>query len=499
MAKEKMRILFTAGEADPFAKVGGLADVVTALAKSLVKDGLDARVIIPKYRSVGAYCITEGIIPSNIFSSSVNVQGEPIPFILEEVLYNDVIFYFIDCPRFFDRESFYTDPSTGKDYSDNLKRFVFFSKAVLESCKAASFIPDILHCHDWHMGLVALYKHTLSEYSGIFGRSHAVFTIHNLSYQGIFPIDQFPMLDLDWKFFSMNGLEYYRNINLLKGGIVFSEAVNTVSKTYAEEIQTEEYGAGLEGVMREKKNNGDFLGIMNGVDYSIWDPSSDTFLQQEYKLNYDFKTLANKAKIREAFAQKHGLKLDDQTPLVGMITRLFDQKGLDIVFEILEDMLQNQKTAFAFLGTGKREYEERLSGLAQRYPEKIFLFLGFDIPLSHHIEAASDFFLMPSNFEPSGLNQLYSMRYGTLPIVRKTGGLADSVRDMETGFVFERYHPDALREAMLRAFSIWRSDKPTLHKMIKTAMAEDWSWKRSAKSYADMYKNVLRKNERENR
>ncbi|MGL5722803.1 MAG: glycogen synthase [Brevinema sp.] len=494
MAKKQTRVLFTAGEAVPFAKVGGLADVVSALAKALTKEeNFDVRIMIPKYRSVGEFCQENQLKPRNVYSSTVSVQGESFPFRIEEVVYNDICHYFIDCPCFFDRPNPYNDPETGKDYSDNLKRFVFFSKSLFEACKTTSFIPNIIHCHDWHMGLVALYKHALVEYSGIFANTHTAFTIHNLSYQGIFSIDQYPMLDIDWKYFSLNGLEYYRNINLLKGGIVFSEAVNTVSKTYAQEIETEEYGAGLEGVIQEKKFYGAFQGIMNGVDYSEWSPAVDIHLTKDFGLNYDFKTIKNKEKIRQAFAITHGLQLDDTTPLIGMITRLFDQKGMDIVFEILEDLLRTENLAFAILGTGKREYEEKLKDMAQRYPQKLFIHIGFHTPLSHHIEAASDLFLMPSSFEPSGLNQLYSMKYGTLPIVRKTGGLADSVRDMETGFVFENYHPDALREVILRACSLWRTNKPVFTKMIKTAMSEDWSWKRSAKGYYQMYKKLLKK------
>ncbi|MGL5722593.1 MAG: glycogen synthase [Brevinema sp.] len=494
MATKSTRVLFTAGEAVPFAKVGGLADVVSALAKALNKEeNLDVRIMIPKYRCVAEFCQENNIKPRNVYASMVSVQGESFPFRLEEVIYNDICHYFVDCPGFFDRPDLYNDPETGKDYPDNLKRFVFFSKALFESCKITSFIPNILHCHDWHMGLVALYKHALVEYSGIFATTHTVFTIHNLSYQGIFSIDQYPMLDIDWKYFSLNGLEYYRNINFLKGGIVFSEAVNTVSKTYAQEIETDEYGAGLEGVIQEKKFYGAFQGIMNGVDYSEWDPSIDSYLLKDFGLNYDFKTIQNKEKIRAAFGKMHRLELNSSTPLIGMITRLFDQKGMDIVFEILEDLLKTEDIAFAILGTGKREYEEKLKYLSQQYPQKLFSYIGFNAPLSHHIEAACDLFLMPSNFEPSGLNQLYSMKYGTLPIVRKTGGLADSVRDMETGFVFTHYHPDSLREVILRACSLWRNNKPVLNKMIKTAMSEDWSWKRSAKGYAQMYKKVLKK------
>lgn len=493
MPKKGLKVLFTAGEAVPFAKVGGLADVVTALAKTLVKEGLDVRIIIPKYRSVKTYCKEHDLTPGVYHSASVFVQGEAVPFIIEEMMYEDIRFLFVDCARFFDREMFYTDPSTGKDYADNLKRFVFFSKAVLETCKISSFIPGILHCHDWHMGLVALYKSALPEYSGIFPHTHPVFTIHNLSYQGIFPIDQYPMLDLDWKYFNLNGLEYYRNINLLKGGIVFSEAVNTVSRTYAEEIQTEEYGAGLEGVIREKNDYKSFSGIMNGVDYTIWDPKTDGYLKEEYGVNYTFDTISRKETIKQAFGLKVGLNLDKDTPIIGMITRLFDQKGLDIVFEILEDLLQNEKIAFAILGTGKREYEERLKALAEKYPKKLYVYIGFDLDLSHYIEAASDMFLMPSNFEPSGLNQLYSMKYGTLPIVRKTGGLADSVSDGKTGFVFERYHPEDLLAAIMRAVSLWCTNKTAWMAMVKTAMNEDWSWKRSAKGYIDMYKSVLKK------
>lgn len=483
-------ILFAAGEAVPFAKVGGLADVITALAKALKKQKYDIRIIMPKYKSVSNFMEKHNIVPESRHKASVMLNGKKISFFVEEIIYQELPFIFVNAPEFFDRDGFYTDPQTGRDFPDNLKRYVFFDKAVLESCKVLAFIPDILHCHDWHMGLVPLYKKALPEYKNIFTHTHTVFTIHNLSYQGIFPIDQYPQLDLDWKYFNMNGLEYYRHINFLKGGIVFSEAVNTVSQTYAREIQTEALGAGLEGVIQEKSIYGTFYGIMNGVDYSEWDPKTDTYLMSEFGLNYDIRSLENKQLIKEKFAEKYGLHLDENVPLVGMITRLFDQKGLDIFLEGIEILLK-KNIAFAILGTGKREYEEKLIKIAYAYPQRFFVRIGFDIPLSHTIEAAADMFLMPSNFEPSGLNQLYSMRYGTVPIVRKTGGLADSVTDGKTGFVFDDYHPDALIDTVLRAVHLWRSDKKTWLKIMKTGMKEDWSWKRSAKGYIDMYKSIL--------
>ncbi len=488
----KKKILFASSEVVPFAKVGGLGDVISSLSKSLIQNGQEVRIIIPKYRSVYEYMNTNHIKPETTYEGSVSLNGIDYSFIIEEVHFQENKFIFVDIPELFDRDNPYIDVVTGKDYNDNLHRYVIFNKAVLETCKIISWIPDIIHCHDWHMGLIPLFKKALFEYNSVFHNTKTVFTIHNLAYQGVFPVDQYETIGVDWKYFHINGLEYYRHINLLKGGVVFSDAVNTVSKRYAEEIQTEGSGVGLEGVIKEKRLNGIFCGIMNGVDYTEWDPSIDTVLREKYKLNYDDSTLDKKQTVKKRFMEENNLTYSEDIPLIGIITRLYDQKGLDIFLECIEELLMNN-IAFTILGTGKQEYQDRLVQLSHQFPNLMNVMIGFDVDRSHEVEAASDMFLMPSRFEPSGLNQLYSLRYGTVPIVRNTGGLADSVENEKTGFVFDDYTSEALKGTILHAVHIWRNEKSLWDRIVKAGMKKDWSWKRSAKEYLDMYREVATK------
>ncbi|MGL4388730.1 MAG: glycogen synthase [Brevinema sp.] len=488
----KYRILFASGEAVPFAKVGGLADMISALSKALRKEKQDVRIFLPKHRSVTNFIKEHNIPIKNTQTAKININHKEFPFKIEEVLFGENYFVFIDFPEFFDRDNPYTNPLTGKDYLDNLMRYIFFDRAVLETCKIISWIPDIIHAHDWHMGMIPLFKNSILEYQSIFSNTKTTFTIHNLAYQGVFSVDQYPELDIDWKYFHLKGLEYYRNINFMKGGIVFSDAVNTVSPSYANEIQTEEWGSGLEGVIKEKNENGIFCGIMNGVDYSEWDPEHDIYIQKKYGINYNHETLDTKHEIRKLFAEEHHLLIKEDTPIIGMITRLYDQKGLDILLECIEDLLK-QNIAFAILGTGKSEYEFQLLELAEKYYNNLHVYIGFNIEHSHYIEAAADMFLMPSHFEPCGLNQLYSLRYGTVPIVRKIGGLADSVIDGKTGFVFNQYHPSDLYNTVLKATNMWRNDKESWRTIMLQGMKADWSWKKSAQGYLKLYKKIHKK------
>ncbi len=486
----KNKILFASSEVVPFAKVGGLGDVVGALSRALVRKKQDVKIIIPKHNSVKRYMEDHSIKPINTYYVDFAFNDMEYSFTLEEVLYQENTYLFVDIPALFDRENPYVDIVTGREYNDNLLRYVVFDRAVLESCKAMSWIPDILHCHDWQMGLIPLFKRALVEYSTVFFNTKTVFTIHNLAYQGIFPVDQYPVLGIDWKYFHINGIEYYRHINLLKCGIVFSDAVNTVSKNYAREIKID--GSGLEGVLQEKDITGIFKGIMNGVDYQEWDPKNDKVLKDKYKLNYDVDSLEIKQKIKTKFSTENGLKLNKDTPLIGIITRLYDQKGIDIFLECVDLFLANN-VAFTILGTGKKEYEDRLLELSRKFPNLMNVFIGFNVERSHEVEAACDMFLMPSRFEPSGLNQLYSLRYGTVPIVRKTGGLADTVDDGKTGFVFEEYSPESLTAVVGKAVDMWRNNKPAWDKIVRAGMKKDWSWKKSAQEYLDMYEEILDK------
>jgi starch synthase len=491
MGKDKLRVLIVSSESVPFAKVGGLADVVGALAKELRESGVDARIMIPKYSEVYEFMTHSGLASSRTRDFTINLEMGEVQGKVEEVEYNGTPFYFIDNPKYFRREGIYVDERTKYDFPDSLERFTFFSKAVLESAKLIDFKPDVIHSHDWQTGLIPVYLKTVYKLDSFYKNTRSVFTIHNLSYQGIFPVEQFSVTGLDWKYFTINGLEYYGHLNLMKGGIVFSDMAATVSETYAREIQTPEYGNGLEGVIRDKAMYKKLVGIVNGVDYEEWNPKVDVSIQKKFGLNFDAGSLANKQKIKEVFLADNGISNPDpRKPLIGIVSRLVDQKGFDLIFEVLDEMLK-MNVYFAILGTGKHEYENRLKAARDRYPDRMIVNIGFDIPFSHYIEAASDIFLMPSRFEPCGQNQLYSLKYGTIPVVRNTGGLADTVKDDKTGFLFNDYNPDDLFVVVKKAVEMFRNSPDRFRKLIENAMREDWSWKKAAKKYMESYRQLL--------
>lgn len=492
MSKDKIKVLLVASESVPFAKVGGLADIIGALGKELVEEGIDARIVIPKHLSVYNFIKENNIKIKNRYEVSFQMEYGEAKGYVEEVVYNKVIYYFIENENYFKRDGIYIDNQTKYDYIDNLERFTFFSKATLEALKIFDFKPNIVHANDWQTGLIPVYLKTTYRMDSFFKTVKVIFTVHNLAYQGIFPVEQFVITGLDWKYFTINGLEYYGHLNLMKGGIVFSDIVTTVSKTYAEEIQTPEFGNGLEGVIKDKASANKLFGIITGVDYQEWSPSNDIYLKKEFGLNYDFNTLENKRKIKKMFLERNGIKnVDEKVPLIGIVSRLVDQKGFDLIFEILDELLK-KKIYFTVLGTGKSEYENKLRSIKENYPDKTVIFIGFDIPNSHYIEAASDIYLMPSRFEPCGLNQLYSIRYGTIPIVRNTGGLADTVKNEKTGFVFDNYNPDELLKTINYALDIYNNDYEKWKKMMINCMKEDWSWKKAAKNYIDLYNKIIK-------
>ena len=491
MAKEKLKILIVSSEAVPFAKVGGLADVVGALGKELKDNDLDVRIAIPKYTEVYEFIKKNNIIIKKSLDVTVSLENGETAGKVEEIDYQGVTYYFIDNPNYFRREGIYVDAKTKYDFPDCLERFTFFNKAVLEAGKLMDFKPEIIHAHDWQTGLIPVYLKTVYKMDSFYKNTRAVFTIHNLSYQGIFPVEQFSITGLDWKYFTINGLEYYGHLNLMKGGIVFSDVSATVSETYAKEIQSPEYGNGLEGVIKDKAIYKKLAGIVNGVDYDEWNPKIDKYLNEHYHINYDFNTLNNKQKIKELFLQENGIHNPDiKKPLIGIISRLVDQKGFDLIFEVLDELLK-LNVYFVVLGVGKHEYENKLKALKDKYPDKTIVKIGFDIPFSHYIEAASDIYLMPSRFEPCGQNQLYSLRYGTLPVVRNTGGLADTVKNEKTGFIFNDYNPDDLFVTIKKAVDIFKNSPDKWKKMVENSMKEDWSWKKAAKKYLETYKELM--------
>ncbi|HXF82005.1 MAG TPA: glycogen synthase GlgA, partial [bacterium] len=395
--------------------------------------------------------------------------------------------WLIEQPRFFDRPGLYGEG--GADYPDNLARFAFFCRAVLQALDASGWPADVIHCNDWQTALIPpILRAERAE------RPATVLTIHNLAYQGIFPAEQFTLTGLPGAFFTLHGLEFWGQVNLLKGGLYFADMLSTVSETYAREIQTPEFGAGLDGVLRDRA--ADLVGILNGVDYSVWDPAVDPFLPARYSAD----DLSGKAVCKRALQEAFGLPVRPAAPLIGMVTRLVDQKGLDLVAAVIDEVL-DAGAQVVLLGTGEPKYHELFETLMARRPEAFGVRLGFDNALAHLIEAGADIFLMPSRYEPSGLNQLYSLRYGTVPVVRRTGGLADSIVDTTpqtvangtaNGFVFEAYDAAALLGALRRALDAYR-DRELWRTLQRHGMRADFSWERAAERYRALYERALQR------
>ncbi len=457
-----MRVLFCSSEVVPFAKTGGLADVSGALPVALEKQGCQIKVALPKYRSVK----NQGKIAK---------MGEAI----------DV--YLVENDKYFDREGLY-GTSEG-DYSDNLERFAFFCKQILLLLKETNFCPEIIHCNDWQTALIPVYLKTIFKDDSFFSRAKTIFTIHNLAYQGAFSKDKFVQTGLDWQLFNIHGLEFYGKVNLLKGGLLFSRFITSVSPTYAQQIQSREFGCGLDGVLRERKR--DLLGIINGLDYRIWNPASDDQIFQRYGAkNLDDKYV-NKVKLQ----QELDLPVDRDIPVLGIVSRLSEQKGIELIISALDEMAKLD-LQFILLGTGEAEYHHLLEKTKQRGYKNISISLRFDPVLAHKIYAGSDMFLMPSYYEPCGLGQMISLKFGTIPIVRKTGGLADTIADYNprrqtgNGFVFEKYRSDQMLKAIKRAIALFKN-REKWYKLMLRAMDYDFSWDTSAKKYIELYKRAL--------
>jgi starch synthase len=486
----KLRILEVASEVAPFARTGGLGDVVGALPKALARLGHDVKVFLPRYGFIKGAEL--GLRPLDQ-KLGVSILGKATPFSLE--LHHDsrskIDHYFVKSSVYFDREAFYVDPATGKDYLDNDDRFIFFCRAVLESVQRLNWRPDIIHIHDWQAALIPAFLKTTIADDEFFRNTRTVLTIHNLGYQGLFPAERFKRMELPEKmFFAMTGpFEFFGKVNLLKGGLILADKLTTVSEQYAKEIQsTEEYGCGLEGVLTERA--ADLTGILNGVDYSVWSPSRDKHIPYRFTVS----NLSGKRKNKVELMQSSRLPLRDTAPLVGMIGRFTDQKGWDLIEEAA-DVLFSMNIQMIVLGTGDQKYVDLLKTLEKKYPDKLRAYMTFDDALAHRIEAAADIFLMPSRWEPCGLNQLYSLRYGTVPVVRKVGGLADTVIDWDpkaqtgTGFVFEEYDAEEMVAALKRAIAVF-SRKRTWTKIVKAGMEQDFSWEHSAKKYGELFERL---------
>ena len=478
-----MRILMVASEAVPWAKTGGLADVVGALPRALARLGHDIDVVIPRYRGIVA---GEGVGRVTVPLGGRTADA-PV-FAVEE---GRVRTLFVDQPEYFDRPFLYGEGN--RDYDDNALRFAFFARAALEWAASTGRGYDVVHAHDWQAGLVPVMLATTFAGHPVLGGTPAVFTIHNLAFQGTFSADWLPALGLGRELLHPRRLEFWGRISFLKGGIAFSRTITTVSPRYAQEIQTPEFGFGFDGILRERSP--DLVGILNGIDYDHWDPARDVHLP----MSYSASNLEGKDAARRALLEAYGIPATTASAerlLVGMVSRMVDQKGFDLLAASADSLVRLDAT-FVVLGTGDPRYEELWRGLASRYPDRIGARIGFDEGLAHLVEGGADLFLMPSRFEPCGLNQMYSLRYGSVPLVRAIGGLYDTVRNVDprtgegTGFRFDEYSPRALLGTLRWALDVWK-DKETWRRIQLAGMGEDNSWDDRARQYVRVYERAGR-------
>jgi starch synthase len=487
-----VKILFATTEAVPFCKTGGLGDVCGSLPLELANLGHEPIVIMPAFRqalSAGRPIESTGVR----FEVPIGRKMVSGTFLRSTLPGDSVQVYLVHQPQYYDRPELYRE--NGHDYKDNCERFVFFCRAALEAIQLLDLKTELVHCHDWTSGLVPAYLKT--ELCGVppFDSIRSLMTIHNIAYQGNFWHWDMELTGIDWRYFNWRQMEFYGNLSFLKSGLAFADALSTVSPRYAEEIQRPPLGCGLEGILQHR--HADLHGIMNGVDYNEWNPEIDRYLGGH---NYGVKNFAEgKAACKAALQREVGLPAVPDQPLIAMIGRLADQKGFDLVAKLIPQWVPNSAAQWVILGTGEPHYHQLLSDLARQYPEKIAVKLGFSDDLAHRIEAGADIFLMPSRYEPCGLNQLYSLKYGTVPVVHATGGLANSITNLtdETfaagtanGFSFNNYTPAALGDALDRACETFKKWS-TWEKLIRTDMQQDWSWSHSAKEYGRLYAQTL--------
>jgi starch synthase len=495
-----VKIVLATSEAVPFAKTGGLADVCGALPVELARLGHQVTVFLPAYRGVlkGGFDLKPTGIQLAIPIGQKTVAGEllvgQLPASLDSARGKSpqVPVYFVRQDDYFDREGLYQD--RGEDYRDNCERFVFFCRAVLEAIRLLQIEIDVVHCNDWQTGLIPALLQI--EYRGVprFENAVSLITVHNLAYQGRFWHWDMLLTGIDWKYFNWHQMEFYGELNLLKTGLVFADAINTVSPRYAEEIQSVPLGCGLEGVLQSRRR--DLFGILNGVDYSQWNPETDPYIARKYGPR-DFE--AGKAENKRALQEELHIPLEPRTPLVAFIGRLIEQKGIDLILPVIQEWALHRNAQWVILGTGDAKYQEQIATLADRSRHRVAARFTFSEELAHRIEAAADIFLMPSRYEPCGLSQMYSLKYGTVPVVRATGGLSDTITDTtdETlatgaanGFSFREYSPLALNETLARACDTYA--KPEVWKrIVANGMAQDWSWRRSAQDYAALYERMI--------
>ncbi len=482
-----LKIAMITPECVPFAKTGGLADVVGALPKALRELGHEPIVILPKYSSIDAHKhkLQFFLSPLGVWMGNTEEWCAAFTTTLE-----GVPVYFIESNQYFDRFGFYHDADFN-DYQDNPRRFGFFSRAALQLCRDMGFAPDIVHAHDWQTALSPAYLKIWHWNDPVLGGAASALTIHNIGYQGVYGAAHYDYLGLQWGNFTPDKFEDHKHVNFLKGGIQYSDVVNTVSPTYANETRTPEGGHGLAPYLNDKRGN--YTGILNGADYSEWDPAVDHLLPARYSA----QDLAGKTTCKIELQKRFMLDVNPDVPVVGVISRLVPQKGLDLLAQVIESAADNMLVQFVILGSGDKDLESYFGSLPARYPGRIGSFIGYNNELAHWIEAGSDFFIMPSRYEPCGLNQIYSLKYGTLPIVRATGGLEDTVQQYDegtgdgTGFKFWDASASAVYYTIGWAVSTYYDRKHHMQQMIQTAMAQDFSWQRSAEEYLALYEQAI--------
>jgi starch synthase len=485
MVRARLYVLFAASEAAPYAKTGGLADVVGALPRALARWDVEASVILPRYRGeragVVGRCVHDHLAVPFAFGA------KPVAIYADE--YKGVTFYFVDAPEYFDRPGIY-GPTPGEEYPDNAERYAFFSRAAIEWARHLGRPPDLFHCHDWQTGFIPLYLRTVYRGDPFFRQTKTLFTIHNIGYQGLFSpalLERFGMSPEVYR--TEGGIEFYGSASALKAGIVFATAISTVSRKYAEEIQTPEYGHGLDGLLRAHAAR--LVGILNGVDYEEWNPATDPFIAA----NYSVEDLEGKRLCKADLLRTMGLSEDLDRPVIGSISRLVAQKGFDLVREAAEALL-SMGIVYVLLGSGARELEEFFRAWQRAHPDRVGVYLGFHNELAHKIEAGADMFLMPSRYEPCGLNQIYSLKYGTVPIVRATGGLDDTIQPFDpttrsgNGFKFTEYRADHMVAAVQQAVQVY-ADPMLWRTCMENGMRADFSWDRSAARYRELYERVI--------
>jgi starch synthase len=479
-----MNIVIVTPEVTPFSKTGGLADACGALGKELAKLGHRVKIFSPFYK-----CVKDEKFEAVDTGNRIEIHLGGKTFLAEIWRRGD--YYFIGEDSFFSRDAFYGDGE--KDYEDNALRFTFFSKATLETLITLGEEVDIVHCHDWQVGLIPYYLKKEYKANKVLGNAASFFTIHNLAYQGLFPQDIMETIDLPESLFNHHQLEFYDELSFIKGGLVFADILTTVSKKYSLEIQETYMGCGLEGVLQKRKE--DLFGIINGVDYDDWNPEVDKLIPA----NYSARDLRGKNSCKRSLKKHFKLSGPEKIPVIGMVSRLDSQKGFEII-EAAEDGLMKLPVQFVFLGSGSKKIQNYLKDLAQRFPDKVALHIGYSDALAHLIEAGSDLYLMPSRYEPCGLNHFYSLKYGTLPVVRATGGLDDAIinysssRKSGNGFKFRAFSSSALIKTIKRAINIYFNKKDEWNKLQKSVMLEDHSWGKSIRKYDKLYRKAIENN-----